>query len=159
MKKISLAILSLTLVVVVQAQQPADNHDGHNHAPVPAAATDDVLKLKETEFDFGKIPQNKPVYHTFEFTNTGKTDLKIENIQTSCGCTTPEWDREAIAPGKTGTIKVGYNAAAEGHFDKTITIIYNNQNRQIRIKGTVWKAPDGPAPANASINLLKKQSF
>ena len=32
--------------------------------------------------------------------NTGKDSLRIVNIQASCGCTTPEWDRDkAIAPG------------------------------------------------------------
>ena len=57
-------------------------------------------------------------------------------------------------------IRVGYNAAAEGYFEKNITITYNsNQTKQIIIKGTVWKAPEGSAPANASIDFLKKQSF
>lgn len=159
MKKISLALISFALMADLCAQQAQGNHDGHNHAPVPVAGTDEVLKLKETEYDFGKIAQNKPVYYTFEFTNTGKTPLKLDNVQASCGCTTPEWSKDAIEPGASGTIRVGYNAAAEGPFDKFITLTYNNQSKQIRIKGTVWKAPEGPAPVNASINLLKKQSF
>jgi len=55
---------------------------------------------------------------------------------------------------------VGYNAAAENYFEKFITITYNsNQTRQLKIKGTVWKAPEGSAPTNASIDLLKKQTF
>ena len=33
------------------------------------------------------------------------------------------------------------------------------ETKQIKIKGTVWKAPEGSAPANASIDFLKKQSF
>ena len=122
-------------------------------------AAEDVLQVKETEHDFGKIPQGKPVYYTFQITNTGKTALKLDNVQASCGCTTPEWNHDQIAPGATSDIKVGYNAAAEGAFDKFITITYNNQSKQIKIKGTVWKAPEGPAPANASINFLKKQSY
>ena len=81
-------------------------------------------------------------------------------MHASCGCTTPEWSREAIEPGATAKIRVGYNAAAEGYFEKNITITYNsNQTKQIIIKGTVWKAPEGSAPANASIDFLKKQSF
>ena len=81
-------------------------------------------------------------------------------MQASCGCTTPEWSRDPIAPGATAKIKVGYNAAAEGVFQKTITIIYNTtQSKIITIKGTVWKAPEGSAPANASVDFLKKQSF
>ena len=120
----------------------------------------DPLQLKEAEYDFSKIPQGKPVYHSFEIINTGKTPLKLENVQASCGCTTPEWSSDPIAPGATAKIKVGYNAAGEGYFDKFITITYNtNQSKQIRIKGTVWKAPEGSAPANASVDFLKKQTF
>ena len=120
----------------------------------------DVLKLKETEHDFAKIPQGKPVYYNFEITNTGTVALKLDDVHASCGCTTPEWSREPIAPGATAIIKVGYNAAAEGPFTKPITITYNsNQTRQLIIKGTVWKAPEGSAPANASVDLLKKQTF
>lgn len=121
---------------------------------------EDVLQLKETEHDFTKIPQGKPVYCLFDIVNTGKTALKLDNVQASCGCTTPEWSHDPIAPGATATIKVGYNAAGEGYFEKTITITYNtNQTKQVKIKGTVWKAPDGPAPANASVEFLKKQTL
>lgn len=123
-------------------------------APAP-----ETLQFKETQYDFGKIPQGKPVYHTFYLTNTGAEPLKIENIQTSCGCTTPEWSREPIAAGATTTIKVGFNAATVGIFDKYITVLYNgNQTKQIQIKGEVWKAPDGSAPANASVLLLKQKN-
>ncbi|MBK7562396.1 MAG: DUF1573 domain-containing protein [Chitinophagaceae bacterium] len=121
---------------------------------------EDLLLLKETEHDFAKIPQGKPVYYNFEITNSGKTELKLDNVQASCGCTTPEWSHDPIAPGATAKIKVGYNAAAEGDFQKTITVTYNsNQSKIITIKGTVWKAPEGAAPANASVDFLKKQSF
>ena len=121
---------------------------------------EDVLQIKEMEHDFGKIPQGKPVYYTFDIVNNGKTELKLDNVHASCGCTTPEWSRDPIAPGATAKIKVGYNAAAENFFEKFITITYNsNQSKQLKIKGTVWKTPEGPAPANASIDLLKKQTF
>jgi len=119
----------------------------------------DVLQLKEVEHDFGKIPQGKPVFYFFEIVNTGTTDLKLDNVQASCGCTTPEWNREPIPAGATDKIKVGYNAAAEGVFEKYITITYGSgQSKQIKIKGTVWKAPTGSAPANASVQILKQQN-
>jgi hypothetical protein len=120
----------------------------------------EVLKFKETEHDFGKIPQGKPVYYSFEITNSGTEPLKLDDVHASCGCTTPEWSREPIAPGASAVIKVGYNAAAEGGFDKAITITYNtNQTKQLKIKGTVWKAPEGSAPANAAVQFLKKQTL
>jgi hypothetical protein len=147
----------LTLVLLFAAYfAGAQNTEGQTPAQSPA----DVLKFKELEHDFSKIPQGKPVFHFFEIENTGKETIKLDNVQASCGCTTPEWSRDAIAPGKTAIIKVGYNAAAEGYFEKTITITYNSsQTKQLKIKGTVWKAPQGSAPANASIDLLKKQAF
>ncbi len=129
-------------------------------AQTSPAETPDVLKLKETEHNFGLIPQGKPVYYTFEITNTGTTPLKLDDVHASCGCTTPEWSREPIASGATAEIKVGYNAAADGDFDKSISITYNSgQNKQLKIHGTVWKAPEGAAPYNASVQFLKKQTL
>lgn len=142
-------------------------HEGHNH-PAPATVTplaagaakttvEDALLLKEAEHDFGKIPQGKPVTYIFNVSNTGKTNLKIDNVQASCGCTTPEWDKEkAIEPGADSKITVGYNAAAEGPFTKFITITYNGtQTKQLTIKGEVWKTPAASAPSNAAVNILK----
>jgi Protein of unknown function (DUF1573) len=166
MKKTTITLFAVILSAGVYAQQTGHSeHDGHNHGAKPVVAekngvTEDVLMIKELEHDFAKIPQGKPVYYNFEITNSGKTPLKLDNVQASCGCTTPEWSRDAIAPGATTKIKVGYNAAAEGYFDKTITLTYNtNQSKVLHIKGTVWKAPEGSAPANASVDFLKKQSF
>jgi hypothetical protein len=146
MKKIILLSLLISTFFVAGAQTQV--------------VAEDVLQIKEMEHDFGKIPQGKPVYYTFDIVNTGKTELKLDNVQASCGCTTPEWSKDPIAPGATAKIKVGYNAAAENYFEKFITITYNaTQSKQLKIKGTVWKAPEGSAPVNASIDLLKKQTF
>lgn len=126
----------------------------------PATDAQDVLKLKETEHNFGQIPQGKPVYYTFDIVNNGTTALKLDDVHASCGCTTPEWSKDPIAPGAVAKIRVGYNAAAENYFEKFITITYNsNQTKQLKIFGTVWKAPDGAAPANASVQFLKKQTL
>ena len=120
----------------------------------------DVLVLKETEHDFGQIPRGKPVFYNFEIKNTGTTPLRLDDVHASCGCTTPEWSHDAIAPGKTAIIKVGYNAASEGSFTKPITITYNSgTTQQLTIKGFVWKAPEGAAPPNAAVSFLKKQTL
>ena len=119
----------------------------------------EIVKLKEMNFDFGKIPQGRAVHHQFEITNTGKEPLKIENVQTSCGCTTPEWTRDPVTPGSTTTIKVGYNAAAEGPFSKSISVIYNgNQTKTFLITGTVYQTPATSAPENSSVTLLKSKN-
>ncbi len=124
------------------------------------SGTPDVLLIKETEHDFGQIAKGKPVFYNFQIQNTGTTPLKLDDVHASCGCTTPEWNHEAIAPGATAIIKVGYNAASEGPFTKPITITYNTSStKQLLIKGTVWRGPEGSAPANASVQFLKKQTL
>ncbi|MEJ0103580.1 MAG: DUF1573 domain-containing protein [Bacteroidota bacterium] len=102
-----------------------------SESQTPVQSANDVLKFKELEYDFSKIPQGKPVFHFFEIENTGTDTIKLDNVQASCGCTTPEWSHEPIIPGTTAKIKVGYNAAAEGSFEKYITVTYNsNQSKQ-----------------------------
>lgn len=122
--------------------------------PVPPA---DALKVNEETHDFGKIPQGKPVTYDFVVTNTGTTPLKIANVQASCGCTTPNWNRDSeIAPGASEKINVGYNAHAEGPFNKLVTITYNgDQSKIIYIKGEVYKAPESSAPENAAASEIK----
>jgi hypothetical protein len=150
MKKVLLFALTCMAICCVKAQTSAP--------ATTVAAPADVLVTKETEHDFGKIPQGKPVYYTFEITNKSPQPLKLDNVVATCGCTTPEWSKDPIAAGGSSRIRVGYNAASEGHFEKYITIQYNGSStKQIKIKGEVWRAPVGSAPANASIQLLKQQ--
>lgn len=119
------------------------------------SAATDFLTLKESTFDFDKIPQGKPVTHEFEVINAGSDSLRIDNVQASCGCTTPEWEKgKAHAPGAKTKIVVGYNAASEGAFTKEITITYNGSfSKQIHIKGEVWKTPVTSAPENKALEF------
>ena len=157
MKKILFLSAFTCLSMVIYAQNDGQKVATPSAEVVKATVPDETLLTKETEHDFGKIPQGKPVTYVFVVSNTGKTALKIDNVQASCGCTTPEWDREkAIEPGATANITVGYNAAAEGPFTKPVTITYNGtQTKQLIIKGEVWKTPAASAPANAAAADLK----
>ena len=152
MKQFLFSILTFAMVSGLSAQNVT--------TATPAEKMAEVMKVNTTLHDFDNIPQGKPVYCIFELTNIGETPLKLDDVVASCGCTTPEWSREPIAPNATALLKVGYNAAAVGHFDKFITISYNkNQKKIINIKGNVWQAPVGSAPANTSLGFLQKQSF
>lgn len=149
MRKIIFIIYCLLISFSSFAQQLAHNQENE-------PLKDSTLKLMEESFNFGKIPQGKPVIHIFEIQNVGKGSLKLDNVQASCGCTTPEWEKnKEIGTGEKSTIKVGYNAASEGPFTKTITITYNeNQNKVITIKGEVWKTPAASAPSNKGVSEL-----
>ena len=117
----------------------------------------EILVLKETSYDFGKIPQGRPVTHEFVLVNAAKDTLKLENVQASCGCTTPVWKKDPVASGETTKINVGYNALAEGVFEKVVTIYYNGgQMKTLTIKGNVYKTPATSAPQNTSLELIKQ---
>ncbi len=154
MKKTSIAII-LFITVFLAGAASCEAQAGK--ATTVQTTGMDVLEVKENSFNFGKIPQGRPAVHNFDIVNTGPVDLRLENVQASCGCTTPEWSKEPIAPGTTAAIKVGYNAYAEGPFTKTVTISYNNKHtRTVTISGEVYKVPAGSAPENPSVQLLKQ---
>ena len=91
--------------------------------------------------DYGNISEEDGLAETvFEFQNTGDAPLILNNVKASCGCTTPEWTKDPIAPGKTGSIKVPYNTKNRtGSFSKNITVYSNTQPsvNVLNIKGQV----------------------
>ncbi len=68
------------------------------------------IEFEKSVYDFGKILEGEKIQYTFRFTNTGKSPLVITNAQATCGCTVPDWSREAIAPGAGGEIKVIFDS-------------------------------------------------
>jgi len=83
---------------------------------------DDFVKFNTNKHDFGKIKQAVPATYYFEITNTSNKPVVIENAHATCGCTVPEYPKEPLSPGKTAKIKVQYNAANGGHFEKTVFV-------------------------------------
>ncbi|MCD8073327.1 MAG: DUF1573 domain-containing protein [Alistipes sp.] len=104
-----------------------------------------TLSFKEEMWDFGNIKEvDGPVSHTFEFTNTGENAIVIERVSVSCGCTTPEYSKEPVLPGKKGKIKVTYDPSMRpGYFSKDIYVISNNgkNNDKLIVKGDVQGKP------------------
>ena len=92
------------------------------------------------------IPYDSQELFIFEFKNTGKTPLLIQNVQTSCGCTTADKPSEPVQPGKSSKISVKYDTKRVGDVHKTITVTTNVQTEPIvlTIQGKVLPAPAAP---------------
>ena len=86
------------------------------------------ITFVEEDFNFGIIIEGEKVAHTYKFENTGKSDLIISDVQTSCGCTTSkEYTRKPIKPGETGEIEVEFNSEDKGgDVKKAITVLTNS---------------------------------
>lgn len=114
-------------------------------APNPDAP---VMTFAESEFDFGDIAADSKVRHTFNFTNTGRSPLLIEDATASCGCTTPSWTKEPVAPGAKGKIEVQFDSRGKhGIISKQVAVRGNTQPSitTIQIKGNVLESGEnGP---------------
>ncbi|SKB89139.1 Protein of unknown function [Parapedobacter luteus] len=101
-----------------------------------------VLEVENDAYDFGKIKEGEKVEHEFKFTNTGTSPLIISNVQASCGCTTPEYSKNPIAPGDEGMVKVVFNSAGQlGKQHKVVTVTSNasSPNTLLHLRGEVEK--------------------
>ncbi|WBA43627.1 DUF1573 domain-containing protein [Hymenobacter canadensis] len=101
------------------------------------------IQFEEMKYDFGSAKQGEVVKHVFKFKNVGTQPLVISNIGVSCGCTTPEWTKEPVMPGKSGTITANFNTAGKmGIQNKVLTIESNsaNGNAMVSVVGEVKEA-------------------
>lgn len=100
-----------------------------------------VIAADETSHDFGQIKEaDGKVSATFVVKNTGDVPLAITRVIASCGCTTPEWTKEPIAPGASGNIKITYDPKGRpGPFSKTISVYSNGKTGSfiLTIRGEV----------------------
>ncbi len=99
-----------------------------------------VMTFTQELHDFGNVPEGTMATHEFKFKNTGNQPIVIANVQASCGCTTPDWTKTPVLPGKSGIVKAVYSSAGRpGVFNKTVTVTSNaaTPSQVLTIKGTV----------------------
>lgn len=110
-----------------------------------------TLTFDKTIHDFGTVKEEAgKVTYEFEFTNSGEAPVIISNVTASCGCTTPQWDKEPILPGKKAKVTVGYSTTGRpGPFVKSLVVLNNGNPSSItlQIKGEVTPKPKA-TPAN-----------
>jgi alpha-tubulin suppressor-like RCC1 family protein len=100
-----------------------------------------IAVVDSAVYDFGEINEKGgPITHTFKIRNDGEIALVVTKVVASCGCTTPDWTKDPIAPGKTGEIKVTYDPENRpGPFTKTVSVYSNGKAGSfiLTIRGTV----------------------
>lgn len=124
------------------------------------------LFFREKIHDFGEVlEQQGQADHEFIFTNNSGRPMRIISVQASCGCTTPGWTKEAVAPGKTGFIKASFDPKGRpGYFNKSLTVTTDLSGTPItlQIKGSVVDKltvkDESLTAANGSLKL-KNSSF
>jgi len=81
------------------------------------------LAWSTTEQTFNSKQQDKEVVAKYKFTNTGAKPIKIENVRTSCGCTTAALSKTDYAPGESGEIEAKFTFSGRtGKQEKAIMV-------------------------------------
>lgn len=114
----------------LRKEKEKQKHDIPNSGPISFEST--TVERAEVKYDDQEL-------FVFVFKNYSDTPLIIQNVQTSCGCTTAEKPTEPVQPGEMGKIAVHYDTKRVGDFHKTITVTTNVQTEPIvlTIKGKV----------------------
>ena len=98
------------------------------------------IVFEEEVHDFGRVIEGEKITYAFKFANSGKADLLLTDVKSSCGCTVPEFTKEALKPGEGGTVKITFDSSnRKGFQNKSITIISNTipSTTVLRIKAQV----------------------
>lgn len=99
------------------------------------------LKFNKLVHNFGSVKEeSERVSTVFSFRNISDKPVYIVKVETSCGCTTPEYSKDTIMPGDTGFVKAIFETRGRhGDFHKNLFVHFNMVNfyQSLIISGTV----------------------
>jgi len=102
------------------------------------------LEFNENTHDFGQIKESLGEVKTiFKFKNTGNKSISIEKIYAGCGCTTSNYTKGEILPGKSGVVEAIYHTTNNlGSFNKYLIVFTSDSSNKgiyLYLKGYVFR--------------------
>lgn len=94
------------------------------------------IQIKEHNISLGRFNWQEEQKAQFMIHNVGKQPLVINDVTTSCGCTSVDYPKQPVRPGDSISLQVTYKAEHLEHFDKTITVYCNANPSLIQLKIT-----------------------
>ena len=120
------------------------------------------LAWEKTELELNPPPGAESAVATFKYENKGAKPIHINNVRTSCGCTTAALAKNDVAPGEKGeivaTLKTGDRVGLQ---QKTVTVETDDPKQPqtvLTLKATIvqllelqpafvsWQANEDPKP-------------
>jgi hypothetical protein len=107
-----------------------------------AGATGPAISLDRTSYDFGDVRVGKVVSDQITVTNMGDTPLIVDDIRSTCACTSGLVASRAIGPGQQTEVTIMFNASGQGPGRKTHALLIhsndlNNPMVQIQVSANV----------------------
>jgi uncharacterized protein (DUF58 family) len=72
------------------------------------------IDLETTRLELGDVPNGQVVEREVTVRNTGTGELVVEEISTSCGCTSATLEPMQLAPGESGVLHIEFDSGAHG---------------------------------------------
>jgi hypothetical protein len=132
------------------------------------------LTWETTEQSFNSKQQDKEVVAKYKFTNTGSAPIKIQNVRTSCGCTTAALSKTDYAPGESGEIEAKFTFSGRtGKQEKAISVdttanpnvptilklhVYIQETVKIEPEVVLWRVGEQPDPKAIHIAIADDAS-
>jgi len=96
-----------------------------------------TISFSEEEWDFGKIKEDERPVHIFTIKNTGREELIISRVRSSCGCAATMLSSDNIQPGKSAELKVTFNPTGYNGMVKKDIYLESNDPQFPKTKLTI----------------------
>jgi hypothetical protein len=129
-RKNKIIIILISIVVIVGAFLIFFNIQNKSSQPP-------TISFSEEEWDFGKVKEDERPVHIFTIKNTGREELIISRVRSSCGCTATMLSSDNIQPGKLAELKVTFNPTGYNTLVKKDIYIESNDPQLSKAKITI----------------------
>ena len=143
MKRTALIILAAAALILPSGAAQAQKAKG-----IPTSA----IKVSESQFQFGRMPQGTQVAHTFWMKNAGDSDVFINDIKPGCGCTKAPFKAQSLAPGESTHVELIFSSGHYGsHVTKNAHILSNESGN---VPDLIFHADVRPVPMMDSLDVF-----
>jgi hypothetical protein len=129
-RKNKIIIILISVAIIVGAFLIFNNVQNKSSLPP-------TISISEEEWDFGKIKEDERPIHIFTIKNTGREELIISRVRSSCGCAATMLSSDNIQPGKSAELKVTFNPTGYNGMVKKDIYIESNDPQLPKTKITV----------------------
>jgi hypothetical protein len=92
------------------------------------------IKLSKYNHNFGNVKQGEVLDLTVDVINSGKSNLEITDIKSSCGCTAAMMNEKSIKPNEKSELKITFDTKKLiGQIARTVTLFSNDVKNPTRV--------------------------
>lgn len=96
--------------------------------------TETSVQIEKALIEMGELDWQKPHDAVFTIKNIGNNLLVVDDIDTTCGCTSANYVKKPVGKGDNLDITVTIKPKNKGYFEETITVYCNAENSPIQLK-------------------------